>query len=118
MHFQHRFLEQVFISCRSDWAARVGGMKVGPGWAELQIGREVTNCTASRIRLESQTIEGDSPVGESCATSWIWFPSSAGHVKSRVNLGGPPSKAKHYQLTDSELVPRGKGEKHPGRGVK
>jgi hypothetical protein len=35
-----------------------------------------------------------------------------------VKLGGPPSKAKHYRLTDSELVPRGKGEKHPGRGVK
>ncbi len=44
--------------------------------------------------------------------------SSAEHVKFGVKLGGPPSKAKYYQLTDSELVPRGKGEKHPGRGVK
>ena len=34
-----------------------------------------------------------------------------GHVKSRVNLRGPPRKAKYYLVTDSELVPRGKGEK-------
>ena len=38
-------------------------------------------------------------------------PSSMGHVKSRVNLRGPPRKAKYYLVTDSELVPRGKGEK-------
>ena len=31
---------------------------------------------------------------------------------------GPPSKAKYYQVTDREQVPRGKGEKDPGRGVK
>ena len=36
-----------------------------------------------------------------------------GHVKSRVNLRGPPRKAKYYLVTDSELVPRGKGEKNP-----
>ena len=41
-----------------------------------------------------------------------------GHVKSRVNLPGPSGKAKYYLMTDSELVPRGKGEKNPGRGVK
>ena len=31
---------------------------------------------------------------------------------------GPPHKAKYYLVTDSETVPRGKGEKNPGRGVK
>ena len=41
-----------------------------------------------------------------------------GHVKSRVNLRGPPRKAKYSYVTDSEPVPRGKGEKNPGRGVK
>ena len=41
-----------------------------------------------------------------------------GHVKSRVNLRGPPRKAKYSYVTDSERVPRGKGEKNPGRGVK
>jgi hypothetical protein len=39
-------------------------------------------------------------------------------VKPRPNQGGPPSKAKYSVMTDSEQVPRGKGEKNPGRGVK
>ena len=39
-----------------------------------------------------------------------------GHVKSRVNPRGPPRKAKYYCVTDSEQVPRGKGEKNPGKG--
>lgn len=39
-------------------------------------------------------------------------------MKPRSNPGGPPSKAKYSLMTDSELVPRGKGEKNPGRGVK
>ena len=34
-----------------------------------------------------------------------------GHVKSRVNQRGPPRKAKYSWVTDSEQVPRGKGEK-------
>ena len=44
--------------------------------------------------------------------------SSAGHGKSRMNIGGPPPKAKYYLMTDSEEVPWGKVEKNPGRGVK
>ena len=32
-------------------------------------------------------------------------PSSAGHVKPGANLGGPPSKAEHSPVTDSEPVP-------------
>jgi hypothetical protein len=39
-----------------------------------------------------------------------------GHVKSRVNLRGPPRKAKYSYVTDSELVPRGKGEREPREG--
>ena len=38
------------------------------------------------------------------------------HVKFRVNQRGPPRKAKYYCVTDSEKVPRGKGEKNPGEG--
>ena len=38
------------------------------------------------------------------------------HVKLRGNLPGPPGKAKYSLVTDSELVPRGKGEKNPGEG--
>ena len=33
-----------------------------------------------------------------------------------MNLSGPPDKAKYYLATDSELVPRGKGEKYPEKG--
>ena len=39
--------------------------------------------------------------------------SRVGHVKPGLNLGRPLSKAKYYTMTDSEPVPRGKGEKNP-----
>ena len=39
-----------------------------------------------------------------------------GHVKSCLNLGGPPSKPKYSSMTDSEQVPWGKGEKYPNEG--
>ena len=41
------------------------------------------------------------------------IPSNAVHVKLRVNLSRPLDKAKYYSATDSELVPRGTGEKNP-----
>ncbi len=34
-------------------------------------------------------------------------------MKLRLNPGGPPPKAKYSSVTDSELVPRGKGEIAP-----
>ena len=37
-------------------------------------------------------------------------------MKSCANIGGPPSKPKYSSVTDSELVPWGKGEKNPGEG--
>jgi len=42
--------------------------------------------------------------------------STLGHEEPRGNLGGPSSKAKYVPATDSEQVPRGKGEKHPDKG--
>ena len=42
--------------------------------------------------------------------------SKAGHVKSCLNMGGPPSKPKYSLTTDSEQVPWGKGEKNPDEG--
>ena len=33
-----------------------------------------------------------------------------------MNLPGPSGKAKYSLVTDSEQVPRGKGEKNPGEG--
>ena len=42
----------------------------------------------------------------------IILPSIAEHVKFCENLPRPWGKAKYYLMTDSEPVPRGKGEKH------
>ena len=44
------------------------------------------------------------------------IPSTTGHVEPRGKLGGPSSKPKYYLATDSEPVPRGKGEKNPSEG--
>jgi|SoimicMinimDraft_3_1059731.scaffolds.fasta_scaffold516230_1 hypothetical protein len=55
--------------------------------------------------MERAVTEGNNPVDERYLTSLVVFPSSTGPLKSRVNLGGPPSKAKHYLATDSEPVP-------------
>ena len=33
------------------------------------------------------------------------YSSKTGHVKSCLNMGGPPSKPKYSLMTDSELVP-------------
>ena len=40
------------------------------------------------------------------------IPSNAVHVKLCMNPSGPPDKTKYSLATDSELVPRGKGEKN------
>ena len=56
-------------------------------------------------RWISGAIEGDSPVGEKVANLFNMYPSSAGHVKPRVNPGGPSPKAKYSSVTDSEPVP-------------
>jgi len=60
----------------------------------------------------------DSLVSENYITRWIYFPSRAEHVKLCLNLPRPRGKAKYSYITDSVLVPWGKGEKYPGRGVK
>jgi hypothetical protein len=64
--------------------------------------------------MESLTIVGDSPVHEKA--EYVVTMSRSGHVKSWLKIGGPSSKAKYSLLTDSELVPWGKGEKNPGEG--
>jgi hypothetical protein len=51
--------------------------------------------------LGSMAIAGDSPVREALTDVL----SRAGHVKSCLKIGGPPSKAKYSLLTDSEPVP-------------
>ena len=64
------------------------------------------------MSLERATIAGDSPVGENKAALDRYL-STAGHVQSGRNQGRPLSKAKYSLATDSEQVPRGKGEKNP-----
>ena len=63
--------------------------------------------------MERPAIVGESPLLE-IVTKPSGIPSRTGHVKPCSNLGGPPSKAKYSMVTDSERVPRGKGEKNPG----
>ena len=67
--------------------------------------------------MEKSVKEGKNPVDE------IWkaprrILSTAEHEEFRRNPGGPSPKAKYSLVTDSEPVPWGKVEKHPGRGVK
>ena len=65
--------------------------------------------------MEWPARDGDSPVRERLRPREK-HPSTTGHVKSGGNPGGPSPKAKYYSSTDSEQVPRGKGEKNPGEG--
>ena len=59
---------------------------------------------SSRRGLERPIKEGNDPVGERLMQP-SGIPSTAGHVKPRGNLGGPPPKAKYSLATDSEQVP-------------
>ena len=61
--------------------------------------------------VEKCSIEGDSPVIENQTTPRE-FLSNASHVKRRMNPRRPRRKAKYSLATDSEQVPRGKGEKN------
>ena len=61
--------------------------------------------------LESWAIDRDSRVSENSKSS-RGIPSNTVHVKLCVNLSRPLDKAKYSLATDSELVPRGKGEKN------
>src|SRR5512136_3322518 len=65
--------------------------------------------------MELPAIESESLVVEN-AEGPSGIPSRAVHVKRCLNRPGPPGKAKYSLATDSELVPRGKGEKNPFEG--
>ena len=55
----------------------------------------------SRMSLESSGEDGETPVDEiQCNTRW--HQSRAGHVKPGLKQGGPPPKAKYYQVTDRD----------------
>ena len=62
--------------------------------------------------LEESARDRDSRVSEA-ENSPRGIPSNAVQVKLCVNPSRPLDKTKYYLATDSELVPRGKGEKNP-----
>ncbi len=61
--------------------------------------------------MESRSREGERPVLENQSTP-SGTQSNAMHVKLRVKTGRPRPKTKYSLVTDSEQVPRGKGEKY------
>ena len=61
--------------------------------------------------MESRSREGERPVLENQNTP-SGTQSNAMHVKLRVKTGRPRPKTKYSLVTDSEQVPRGKGEKY------
>ena len=86
-----------------------------PGlWDRTQRGYKAAR---KRNGLGGPAEQGKSPVRGSAQPA-VRHPSTAGHVKPGGNQGGPPSNPEYSPVTDSARVPRGKGEKHPGRGVK
>ena len=62
--------------------------------------------------MERPSIEGERPVLKIKLIP-MSIQSSTGHVKPGVNMCRPLHKAKYKVSTDSEQVPRGKGEKNP-----
>ena len=55
----------------------------------------------SGTRLERRTGGGESPVREILVGRLVRYPSRPGHEESRLNQGGPSSKAKYELVTDS-----------------
>ena len=64
----------------------------------------VTKEGRQRNGMEGPAAAGDSPVREAPSPRQE-IPSRAGHVKPGPKQGGPPSKAEHSPMTDSERVP-------------
>ena len=67
----------------------------------------------SKTVLGRPAKEGESPVCENQEAPETYL-SRTGHVKSCLNLGGPPSKAKYEIATDSGKYREGKAKRTPG----
>ena len=65
-------------------------------FGHLRSVRAVTKLDISRTVLEKLTVPGESPIGEKDRTA-IQYLSRPEHVKFRLNLGRPYSKAKHVR---------------------
>ncbi len=66
--------------------------------------RGVTNESGSGTAWEGRRHRVRAPYADPRRAP-LRHPSRAGHVKPGPNLGGPPSKAEHSPVTDSEPVP-------------
>ena len=73
----------------------------------------VRNWFVSGTALGRPAKEGESPVCENESAPETYL-SRTGHVKSCLNLGGPPSKAKYEIATDSGKYREGKAKRTPG----
>ena len=78
---------------------------------------ELSNLQASRTPLERATEDGESPVGDGVEAPHGTV-STAGHVASRGNQGGPPSKAKYPRRPIVHEYREGRVKSTPARGVK
>ena len=67
----------------------------------------------SETRLERRTVGGESPVCEIRVDELVRYPSRPGHEESRLNQGGPSSKAKYRSVTDSGEYREGKVKRTP-----
>lgn len=76
-------------------------------------GLTMGNGKESGTRLERRTGGGESPVCEFRVRSLVRYPSRPGHEESRLNLGGPSSKAKYESVTDRAEYREGKVKRTP-----
>ncbi len=75
------------------------GCRAGAGFFPLDdrhVAEAAWNGPRNRVRA---------PYAKRVRHEWLWYLSTAGHVKPRRNLGGPPSKATYSSVTDSAPVP-------------
>ncbi len=68
---------------------------------------------SKRKRVGKRGEEGETPVRERKAEAGV-TQSTTGHEEPSGKQGGPPSKAKHYQTTDSEEYREGKVKRTAG----
>ena len=81
-------------------------------------GCRAVHCGVRKQHISGTTLgrsatEGESPVCENALSPELYL-SRTGHVKSCLNLGGPPPKAKYEIATDRGKYREGKVKSTPG----
>ncbi len=100
---ERKRMEPKPVACDTRRGLRRGGCGTlhsgPPSWGTVR------NPRGGGTACEWPAVVGESPVHDIAVGLWWVFPSSAGPVKSRVNLPGPPGKAEYSLVTDSARVP-------------